>query len=127
MSTVTIEKVFSKVKETKRGEALSVGLKLREEFVEDINGEKINVKDKWVNAFFPKDFDFPFKDGDTADLLIVQDGEYINFKIPGVGKAPTPDIASLVKRVQRLEEVVFDGGIEDEPQEPQDLPDPDDF
>ncbi len=100
---VTLEKVFANVKENKFGPKLSVGLKVREPMVLDINGNEHSTEGRYINAWFDKDFIFPHKEGDVVDLLIVERNGYLDFKLPGVGKPPTPDMGSFIERLATVE------------------------
>lgn len=125
---VTITKVYSNVKTTKFGEKLSVGLKVQEQTVTDINGDSHTVGDRYINAWFPKDFVFPFREGDKAELLIKERNGYLDFAIPGVGKAPAPDVSSLVERIKKLESAVFGDSAKPAEVAPEpEVADPDDF
>lgn len=123
MTQVTLKKVFSNVKPTKFGDKLSVGLKIEEATIVDINGQTITVGDKYLNAWFDKGFIFPHKEGEQVDLLITTRGEYIDFKLPGIGKPPAPDTSALVDRITKLEAAVFGPKTAPEP----DIADPDDY
>lgn len=100
---VTLKKVFANVKPTKFGDKLSVGLKIEEPVVTDIDGNSVTIGDKYLNAWFKQDFTFPHKEGDVVEILIKQRGEYLDFMLPGVGKAPTVDNGSLIERISKLE------------------------
>lgn len=104
---VTLKKVFTSVKTTKFGDKLSVGLKIEEPTVTDINGQPITVGDKYLNAWFDKNFIFPHTEGEKVDILITTRGEYIDFKLPGIGKPPAPDLGSIIDRIKKLEDVVY--------------------
>jgi hypothetical protein len=120
MTKVTIDKVFTKQIETKRGPRLSVGLKVKDATVQDIDGESVAVTDRWINGFFDAGFTVPFKEGDEVELLIVQKDQYLNFTLPGVGKAPAPDTAKLLERIKKLEVAVFGPTTTQEsPEEPE--------
>lgn len=106
MSKVTIEKIFKDEKDGQYGKRLQVSLKVRESKVADINGAELDVAGKYIRGFFPANFTVPFTEGEQVDLLIIQKGEYFNFSIPGVGKAPTPDVGNLASRVTKLEKMV---------------------
>ena len=117
MTKVTIDKVFTKQIETQRGARLSVGLKIKEGSVKDINGQDITVNDRWINGFFDPKFTVPFKQGDSAEILIIEkDGKYLNFSIPGVGKPPAHDMSLLIDRIKRLEDAVFGSNVPEEPE-----------
>ena len=100
MSKVTIKKVFSNIKETKFGPKMSIGLKVEETTVSDINGEDIEIKDRFINSWFPKDFTFPFQEGDIVNVLITSRGDYLDFKLP---ENATSGDMSITSRVLRLE------------------------
>lgn len=125
---VTLEKVFANVKENKFGPKLSVGLKVKESTVTDINGTVHNVEGKYINAWFDKDYTFPHKEGDVIDIMIVERNGYLDFKLPGVGKPPTPDTGALIDRIVKLENAVF--GAQEAKKEQESQPeavDPEDF
>lgn len=121
MTKVTIDKVFTKQIETQRGARLSVGLKVKDSSIKDINDKDIAVNDRWINGFFDTSFVVPFKQGDTVELLIIEkDGKYLNFSIPGVGKPPAPDMGLLIDRIKKLEDAVFGArGTDTETEEPE--------
>lgn len=121
MTKVTIDKVFTKQIETQRGARLSVGLKVKDSSIKDINDKDIAVNDRWINGFFDTNFVVPFKQGDTVELLIIEkDGKYLNFSIPGVGKPPAPDMGLLIDRIKKLEDAVFGArGTDTETEEPE--------
>lgn len=104
---VTLTRVVSNVKETKFGKKLSVGLKIKETAIQDINGTTIAVNDRFINGWFNEDFKFEHKEGDVVEILIATRGDYLDFKIPGVGKPPAPDMGSLIDRIVKLETAVF--------------------
>lgn len=118
---VTLEKVFKNVKETKFGPKLSVGLKIRESKVTDIEGKEVIVGDRYLNAWFKPDFNFAHDVGDSIDILIKQRGEWLDFSIPKPGEN-TGALADLAARVARLE--AHCGLTTTEPEPPSD---PDDF
>jgi len=134
MSKVTLKKVFQSEKETKFGMKVSVGLKIEEETVTDINGEDVEVKDRYINGWFPKGYDFPFQEGDVVNVLVAVRGDYLDFKIPDNA---TSGEMSITKRVLRLEKQMKDlteGKSEKKETEPTmdgekevDVADPDDF
>lgn len=129
MTQVTIEKIFKDEKDGQYGKRLQVSIKVKEPKVKDINGSLLDVAGKYIRGFFPANFQVPFSEGDQVDLLIIQKGDYFNFSIPGVGKAPAPDTSSLVERIVKLEEQVkflMKDVVVTEPEE--ELPeDPDNF
>tara|TARA_R100001086_G_C11848217_1_gene261010 strand:+ start:2259 stop:2627 length:369 start_codon:yes stop_codon:yes gene_type:complete len=120
---VTLTKVYTNVKETKYGEKLSVGLKIAEKQVNDIDGNSIDVNDRYINAWFPKDTEFAYSEGDTIDIRVKQRGEYLDFQL--VDGLPKPG-AALEARVAKLEKQMAEltGGevVDEDKQE-----DPDDF
>ncbi len=126
MTQVTIEKVFTKVKETKFGEKLSVGLKIKESSVEDLNGAAVQVNDRYLNGWFNKDYKFPYKEGDEVDIIITTRGDWLDFQLPEVaamkkGGDPTigPRVTKLEKQMaQVLAKLAVDAG--EEPDDPDD-------
>lgn len=116
MTQVTLTRVVSNVKETKFGKKLSVGLKIKESTVRDINGSDVAVNDRFINGWFNEDFKFEPKEGDVIDILIATRGEYLDFKLPGVGKPPVADTSALVDRIIKLEQAVF--GAQENKKEP---------
>ena len=122
---VTLTRVSKNVKETKFGNKLSVGLKIKETEVTDINGTKVAVNDRFLNGWFNEDFKFEPQEGDVIDILITTRDNYIDFKLPGVGKPPAPDMSAIVERIARLESVVY-GTKENNKSEPEAV-DPNDF
>ena len=100
MSKVTIKKVFQAEKETKFGMKVSVGLKIEEETVTDVNGETVEVKDRYINGWFPKGYEFPFQEGDIVNILIAERDVYLDFKIPD---GSTSGDMSITSRVLKLE------------------------
>lgn len=105
MSKVTINKVFQSEKETKFGLKVSVGLKIDEDTVTDINGEDVEIKDRYINGWFPKGYDFPFQEGDVVNVLVAVRGDYLDFKLPDNA---TSGEMSITKRVLRLEKQMKD-------------------
>ena len=103
MTKVTIDKVFSDAKETKFGKRTQLSIKVKESTVKDINGVDIKVDGKYIRGFFPEGFVAPFKDGEQAEILVLQKGEFLNFSLPGVGKPPAPDVGVLLERIATLE------------------------
>ena len=122
---VTLDKVFKSVKETKFGEKLSVGIKIKEATVHDINGDEVTVGDRYINAWMPKDAQFNYEAGQVINIQVKQRGDYLDFKMVDGQQPSTPSTSGLEERVKRLEEAVF----KDEPvdSEPETAPDPDDF
>ena len=108
MITVTIDKVFKNKKTTKFGEKLSVGLKIKETTVKDINGEDVTIGDRYLNAWFPADYDFTPQAGDTIDILVKQRGEWLDFSTKeqaANSKSGQADrLTALEARVRKLEE-----------------------
>ena len=107
MNTVTITKVSSNVKETKFGPKLSVGLKIKELVVQDINGEAVNVGDRYLNAWFPKDHVFKYKEGDKIDIIVKQRGEWLDFMTKEQAEKSKTGVGDILKdhesRIQKLE------------------------
>lgn len=129
---VTLNKVFTSVKETKYGEKLSVGLKINEKQVNDIDGNTVDVNDRYINAWFPKDTRFPYNEGDTIDIRVKQRGDYLDFQLindmPKPGQAAVSDtrISNLESRVAKLEEIIANTPAVSDPTET--VPDdPDNF
>ena len=117
---VTLKKVFTNIKTTKFGEKLSVGLKIEENEVQDINGDTIQVNDRYINCWLPKESTFPYSEGDVVNILVKQRGDFLDFKLadspqykPGVKQ----DNSDLERRVKALEDKVF----------AEEVSDPDDF
>lgn len=107
MAHVTIARVVNSIKTTKFGDKLSVGLKIKETEVVDINGTKVPVNDRFLNAWFNPEYKFEPKEGDVVDILVSQRGDYLDFKLPGVGKPPAPDMSAIIERIAKLEAVVY--------------------
>lgn len=120
---VTLEKVFKNVKETKFGPKLSVGLKIRESKVTDIEGKEVIIGDRYLNAWFKPDFVFNHDVGDTIEILVKQRGEWLDFTLPKPGENAGA-LAELAARVAALE--AHCGITRTEP-EPEPASDPDDF
>jgi hypothetical protein len=38
---------------------------------------------------------------------VSQRGDYLDFKLPGVGKPPAPDMSAIIERLAKLEAVVY--------------------
>lgn len=129
---VTITNIYTDIKEGKYGPSQQISLKIAESTAEDINGDKVSTAGKYIRGFFKPDFVFPYKQGEQGDILIVQKGEYLNFTLPGVGKAPAPDANALINRIKKIEERLdkLDGGVvtvDEGVDIPAEAVDPDDF
>lgn len=119
MSKITIKKVFSNIKDTKHGPKTSIGLKVEEEIVTDINGEEIKLGERFINGWFPKDFTFPFQEGDIVNILMTTRDEYVNFKLPESSTSGDMTITSRVLRLEAQMKQVLEGKEEtkEEPKE----------
>ena len=106
MNKVTLEKVFTKVKETKFGPKLSVGLKIKEATVTDVDGVEVQVNDRYLNAWLKEDAVFPHKEGDVIEIAVKQRGEWLDFSL-GAFKGGTssdgPRLAAIEARLSKLE------------------------
>jgi len=121
MNKVTLEKVFTKVKETKFGPKLSVGLKIKEATVTDVDGVEVQVNDRYLNAWLKEDAVFPHKEGDVIEIAVKQRGEWLDFSL-GAFKGGTssdgPRLAAIEARLSKIE-ARLDGADEDEETEPE--------
>lgn len=127
MSKVTLEKVFTKVKETKFGPKLSVGLKVKEASVEDINGIKVQVNDRYINGWFKQDYVFPHKEGEEIEILLTTRGEYLDFTLPEIAAQKRGGDPSLGPRVAKLEKQISEIIAHLKIEEEEILEDPNDF
>lgn len=114
MSKVTITKVFQSEKETKFGPKVSVGLKIEEPNVTDLNGESVDIKDRYINGWFPKGYEFPFQEGDIVNVIVTERGEYLDFKIPEGSTLGEGSITARVLKLERLVKTLMSGnaGVE---------------
>lgn len=104
---VTLTQVLSKAKETKYGMKQSVGIKIQEETVLDINGETVEVNDRYLNGWFKEGYEPPFTIGDTIDIVVKQRGEWLDFSLPKAGESDNSTrILELEAEVGRLRKLL---------------------
>lgn len=99
---VTIDAINRSQRETVRGIADTVGLKIVETTIQDINGKDIQVNDRWLNTFKVEGTQ-AWDKGSVVNIKVIEkDGKYLNFT-PVIGV----DTDDLNARVTKLEGAVF--------------------
>lgn len=100
MSQVTLTRVFRKNIETKYGVKPNLSIQT------DKHG------DKWLSTF-KVDGTASWKEGDTVDINVKENGEFLNFEPAGANRPGTN--TNVEERLSRLEVAVF--GQKETPQE----------
>lgn len=107
---ITIDAISRKQVSTAHGIKNSIGIKPLETEITDVNGNTIDVFDRWLSGFETPSAKSWAK-GMQVELDIVEkDGKYLNFKPHGEASgARVPASPQLEARVKKLEDAVFGG------------------
>lgn len=102
---VTISRIVRGDKDTKFGTKNSVGLKIQETTISDVNGNEVEVNDRWLNCLYDlnrQNGTEAWNDGDSVDIDVTVNGEYLNFRPSSADSVRASN--NLEERVKKIEE-----------------------
>jgi hypothetical protein len=120
---VTIEKIWRGEQETRFGPCDKTSIKIKEENVETVDGETVEVGDNWISLLSKKGVangTEAWTEGLEVDIDIKLKNGYLNFSSQEGANSAAASVGDIMARIDKLEQTVYGetpDNVESEPDE----------